>query len=66
MHNELYKIPSEYREKLFLSPADFMKITGSGKNWAYEHLKNCTDFTVVRVGKKLLINSNSFWAWYFK
>ena len=66
MYNQIVMIPSsEYAGKMFLTPADVIKILGTSKNWTYEYLKNCKDFTVVKVGKKYMVNAYSFFTWYY-
>lgn len=55
--------PDKYKNKLFLSVKDMMEIFGIGENLAYQYLKEAP-FRTERVGSKIMIFSNSFWAWY--
>ena len=55
--------PEEYKEKLFLTPADIMNIFGIGESLAYAYLKDAP-FRTEKIGSRIFIFSNSFWNWY--
>lgn len=63
--NEDYRLdcPDEYKNKLFLTPADIMKIFGIGESLAYAYLKNAP-FRTEKIGSKIFVFANSFWNWY--
>ncbi len=56
--------PAEYRDKLFLTPADIMDILGISENSCYRYLQSDLPFTKVKVGKLIRVNARSFWNWY--
>lgn len=51
------------REKLFLQPRDLMYIMGVSENTIYKYLRHAP-FRTAKVGRRIVIFSNSFWAWY--
>lgn len=56
-------IPSQYRDKLFLTADDMQEILDVGENKTYEFLHDAP-FRVVRIGQKLRIPAVGFWKWY--
>ena len=51
--------PAEYRDKLFLTPADIMDILGISENSCYRYLQSDLPFTKVKVGKLIRVNARS-------
>lgn len=59
-------IPEKYREKVFLSVNDLKDIFDIGQTLTYDYLNSDNlPFKVTRINSKILINSYSFWNWYF-
>lgn len=55
----------EARKQAFLSVKDVSELLNMGTTYVYAHIKSpdCA-FNVVTMGKRYVIPSNSFFAWY--
>ncbi|QGH20882.1 helix-turn-helix domain-containing protein [Clostridium butyricum] len=51
-------------EKLVISPEEFMKAYGFGRNMVYTDLLKRKDFPSFRIGKKYFINVNKLGEWF--
>ena len=58
-----FNCPDEFKNKLFLTPADIMSIFNIGESLAYAYLKDAP-FRTEKVGSKIFVFANSFWNWY--
>lgn len=64
MKNFNCTIPDEYVGKVFLTPEEVKDILRMGRSATYNYLNSCSDFAIIRVGKLIRIQANSFWEWY--
>ncbi len=51
-------------EKLVITPEEFMKTYGFGRNMVYENLLKTPGFPSFRIGKKWFINVNKLGEWF--
>lgn len=57
---------NETSEKIILTPEEFMKEFGFGRNTTYENLLKRDDFPCFRIGKRIFINRNKLIEWFDK
>lgn len=54
-----------YREKSFISVTELSNILGVSRTYAYQIVAGAEcGFNVVRMGKRFIIPTNSFFKWY--
>lgn len=51
-------------EKLVITPEEFMKTYGFGRNMVYENLLKTPGFPAFKIGKKYFINVNKLGEWF--
>lgn len=57
---------TQVKEKLVITPEEFMKEFGFSRSMTYENLLKREDFPCFRIGKKIFINRNKLADWFDK
>lgn len=56
----------EVKERMVITPEQFMEEFGFSRSMTYENLLKREDFPCFRIGKKIFINRNKLAIWFDK